>query len=54
VLRVKRSALFPEVQAAYKREALKWHPDRNPAPHARERFIAATAAYDLLKKAYEP
>lgn len=52
VLRVKRSATFGEVQAAYKREALKWHPDRNRAPDARERFIAATAAYELLKKAY--
>jgi hypothetical protein len=54
LLRVKRSAAFAEVHAAYKREALKWHPDRNPGnPSARERFIAATAAYDLLKKAYD-
>jgi hypothetical protein len=53
-LRVKRSATFAEVQVAYKREALKWHPDRNGGnPDAKARFIAATAAYDLLKKAYD-
>lgn len=55
VLRVKRSATLAEVEAAYKREAFKWHPDRNRgSPAARDRFIAATAAFDLLKKAYDP
>ncbi len=54
LLRVKRSATFQEVHVAYRREASKWHPDRNPGnPAAQQRFIAATAAYDLLKKAYD-
>ena len=27
------------VKAAYRREALRWHPDRNPDPNANDVFI---------------
>ena len=40
---------FEAVKSAYRREALKWHPDRNSAPEAQARFIEATEAYEVLK-----
>lgn len=37
-----------DIKRAYRKLALKYHPDRNPSPAARERFIAITKAYDYL------
>jgi hypothetical protein len=34
---------------AWRRMARQWHPDRNPAPEAAERFRRARAAYEALK-----
>src|SRR5574343_402154 len=33
---------------AYRRLAMRWHPDRNPAPEATERFKAIGSAYEAL------
>ena len=41
-------ALPAEVKRAYRRLAMQWHPDRNPAPEAVERFRQVRAAYDYL------
>ncbi len=46
---VSRQADFKEIKQAYRRLALKLHPDRNPDdPDAEERFKEAAEAYDVL------
>ncbi len=37
-----------EIKRAYRRMAMRWHPDRNPHPEAAERFKEIRAAYDAL------
>jgi molecular chaperone DnaJ len=39
------------VKRAYRRLAMRWHPDRNTDPHATERFKEIRAAYDRLIEA---
>jgi molecular chaperone DnaJ len=50
VLGVSRSATAEEIKSAYRKAALKWHPDRNPdnKSEAEERFREATEAYSVL------
>lgn len=49
VLGVSRGADDKEVKKAYRRVAMKYHPDRNPDdPDADEKFKEATEAYDVL------
>ncbi|MBU1072908.1 DnaJ domain-containing protein, partial [bacterium] len=50
VLDVKRSATASEIKKAYRKLAIKHHPDRNPDdPQAGEKFREATEAYEILK-----
>ena len=52
VLGVGRDASADEVKKAYRRLAMKFHPDRNPDdPEAEEKFKEATEAYDVLTDA---
>lgn len=37
-----------EIRRAYKVMAMKWHPDRNKAKYAAERFMKIKEAYDVL------
>ncbi len=50
VLGVAKSANADEVKSAYRKAALKWHPDRNPQAkqEAEEKFREATEAYSIL------
>jgi molecular chaperone DnaJ len=50
VLGVGRSAPAEELKSAYRKAALKWHPDRNPEhkKDAEVRFREATEAYSVL------
>src|SRR5260370_28205897 len=50
VLGVGRNASAEEIKSAYRKAAMKWHPDRNPEnkPHAEEKFREATEAYSVL------
>jgi len=49
VLSVERTASTDEIRKAYKREALKHHPDRNPGnPTAEAQFKACNEAYQIL------
>ncbi|GLK79649.1 molecular chaperone DnaJ [Methylopila turkensis] len=50
ILEVERTATDAELKAAFRKSAMKWHPDRNPGDAAAEaRFKELNAAYDCLK-----
>src|SRR5262245_12100590 len=51
VLGVDRKADADEIKRAYRKLALKWHPDRNKAPEAAEKFREVTQAYEVLSDA---
>ena len=52
VLGVGKDAGDGDIKAAYRRLALKHHPDRNPDdPHAEDRFKEASEAYSVLSDA---
>lgn len=48
VLGVSRTALKEEIKDAYRNLALKYHPDRNKAPEAEEKFKQISEAYAVL------
>lgn len=48
VLGVSESASQAEIKRAFRRLALKYHPDRNPSPEAEERFKEVVEAYQVL------
>ncbi len=51
ILGVGRSASDEDIKKAYRKLALQFHPDRNKAPEATERFKEATEAYQVLSDA---
>lgn len=52
VLGVSRDATDQELKSAYRKQALKYHPDRNPGDHtAEEKFKQASEAYQVLSDA---
>src|SRR5918911_2729966 len=52
VLGVNRDATEEDLKKAYRRLAMKWHPDRNPDnPKAEEHFKEAKEAYEVLTDA---
>ena len=49
ILGVSRTASLDEIKAAYRKLALKYHPDRNPDnKEAEEKFKEAANAYQVL------
>ena len=55
VLGVSRTATLDEIKAAYRREALKWHPDRHPEAEreaASTKFRAVSEAYQVRGAAH--
>lgn len=55
VLNVPRDAELAEIKAAYKKLALKWHPDKNldNQEHAKEQFQLVQQAYEVLSDRQE-
>jgi molecular chaperone DnaJ len=52
VLEIKRSATEQEIKSAYRRLAVKYHPDKNPGDkEAEEKFKEAAEAYSVLSDA---
>lgn len=50
ILGLERTATQEEIKRAYRKLALKYHPDRNPDdPQAEDKFKEAAAAYDVLQ-----
>lgn len=50
ILGVERTASADEIKRAYKKVAIKYHPDRNPGDkQAEEKFKQAAEAYDVLR-----
>jgi molecular chaperone DnaJ len=48
VLGIERSASAEDIKQAYRKLAMQWHPDRNPAPEATDRFREIAEAYAVL------
>ncbi len=48
VLDVAKSATEKEIKAAFRREVMKWHPDKNTDPKASEKFRAIIEAEQVL------
>ena len=49
ILEVERTATDSEIKTAYRKLAMKWHPDRNPNnPEAEEKFKQCSEAYGVL------
>jgi molecular chaperone DnaJ len=52
VLGISRDASEQELKSAYRKQAMKYHPDRNPGDHvAEEKFKEASEAYQVLSDA---
>eukprot|EP00897_Mesotaenium_endlicherianum_P010548 jgi/Mesen1/9521/ME000637S08963 len=48
VLGVERNASQREIQKAFHRQSLKYHPDKNPSKSAKTKFTKLSQAYDTL------
>ena len=49
VLGVSKNSTADEIKKAYRKVAMKYHPDRNPGDHsAEEKFKEAAEAYEIL------
>lgn len=51
VLGVNKSASAAEIKSAYRKLALEWHPDRNKAANANDKFKEINEAYAVLSDA---
>ena len=48
ILNIEKKASHDEIKSAYKKLALKWHPDKCDLPNAKEMFQEISMAYSVL------
>ena len=48
ILEAEQEATPQQAMAAYRRQAMKWHPDRNPSQGARAKFQEVASAHQML------
>ncbi len=48
ILGVKKGASDSEIKASYRKQALKWHPDRNKSAEASDKFKEINKAFEVL------
>lgn len=53
ILGLDADATLDSVKSAYRRLAMRWHPDRNPDPTAASHFQMVQAAYELLSSQFQ-
>eukprot|EP00730_Choanoeca_flexa_P016219 TRINITY_DN7625_c0_g1_i3.p1 TRINITY_DN7625_c0_g1~~TRINITY_DN7625_c0_g1_i3.p1 ORF type:complete len:315 (+),score=52.83 TRINITY_DN7625_c0_g1_i3:82-1026(+) len=51
VLSLNKSAASSDIQNAYRRLALEYHPDKNKSPEAEEKFLQVAESYTILSNA---
>eukprot|EP00210_Caulerpa_lentillifera_P000372 g365.t1 len=53
VLELPQDADDDAIKRAYRLQALKWHPDKNPTPEAEDRFKEISNAFEVLSDVHE-
>lgn len=48
ILGISKNASLQEIKSAYRKKALKWHPDKNKSAEAHQRFKEINQAYEVL------
>ncbi|XP_062846915.1 dnaJ homolog subfamily B member 1a isoform X2 [Trichomycterus rosablanca] len=51
ILGIQKGASDDEIKKAYRKQALKFHPDKNKLPGAEDKFKEIAEAYDVLSDA---
>lgn len=48
ILGVPKTASLDEIKKAFRKLAMKYHPDTNKEPNAKEKFVEVSSAYEVL------